>query len=141
MPVMDKDSADSLMDDIDAMARATYTWVRQQAFEQRFIGLPISAADESDLAAGFLAGLTVRLRLAHTESVLVAYAYALMRGERQQAVSVAQELLSKGGGFVASRSGYTHGLNAARELLSNKELEESLRLHRVTCREVSFKQH
>ena len=47
--------------DIDKMARAACTWVRQQAMEQRFLGLPVTAAEESELAAGFLAGLKARL--------------------------------------------------------------------------------
>lgn len=131
MPEFERDSTDSIIDDIDVMARTAYTWVRQQTFEQRFIGLPVSAAEEADLAAGFLAGLRVRLMLEKADSVLLAYVYALMAGERHGATALAHELINKGSGAMASRSGYSHGLNAARELLTNNGLDAHTALRRI----------
>ncbi len=141
MPEFDRDSTDSMIDDIDVMARTTYTWVRQQTFEQRFLGLPVSASEEADLAAGFLAGLRVRLMLADADSILLAYVYALMAGESQGATTLAHELMNKGGGAKATCSGYSHGLNAARELLTNNGLDAHAALRRIAPSQVPFKEH
>ena len=106
--------------DIDMMARAAFTWVRQQAMEQRFLGLPVTAAEESELAAGFLAGLKARLGLCDSESTLVAYVYALMRGERTGAAASARDLLAREPGASVSCAGYLHGLAAARHVLGEQ---------------------
>lgn len=106
--------------DIDRMARAAYTWVRQQAMEQRFLGLPVNAAEECELAAGFLAGLKARLGLCDSESTLVAYVYVLMRGERSGAAAAAQDLLARAPGAAISCAGYLHGLAAARRVLGEQ---------------------
>jgi hypothetical protein len=106
--------------DIDMMARAAFTWVRQQAMEQRFLGLPVNAVEESELAAGFLAGLKARLGLCDSESTLVAYAYALMRGERSGATAAARDLLAREPGAAISCAGYLHGLAAARHVLGEQ---------------------
>jgi hypothetical protein len=118
---------------IDMMARAAFTWVRQQAMEQRFLGLPVSAAEECELAAGFLAGLKARLGLCDSESILVAYVYALMRGERAGAAQTARDLLAREPGAAMSCAGYLHGLAAARNVLGEqhhrgegKQLSESM---------------
>ena len=132
MLVLDKDSADSVIRDIDSMARAAYTWVRQQTFEQRFIGLPVSEAEESDLAAGFLAGLKLRLGLHDADLMLLAYVYALMTGHRSDALDKAEALLDRNSVALASASGYLHGLRAARELL-DKELAASRVKHPITA--------
>ena len=58
-----------------------------QCFEQRFVGMPVSAAEKADLAAGFIAGLRAQLGLRDRESALVAYAYTLMAGERAGAAA------------------------------------------------------
>jgi hypothetical protein len=106
--------------DIDMMARAAYTWVRQQAMEQRFLGLPVTAAEECELAAGFLAGLKARLGLCDSESSLVAYVYVLMRGERSGAAASARNLLAREPGAAVSCAGYLHGLAAARNVLGEQ---------------------
>lgn len=120
MQELDQDATDIVIRDIDLMARAAYTWVRQQIFEQRFIGLPVSAAEASDLAAGFLAGLQARMRLEDRESTLLAYVYALMAGERSGAISAARDLVSREAGALASCSGYLYGLSAARKILNER---------------------
>ena len=117
MPELDTECADSLIRDIDSMARAAHAWVRQQTFEQRFIGLPVTDAEESDLAAGFLAGLKLRLTLRDTDSMLLAYIYVLMTGQRAGALDKARNLLDRNAVALASASGYLHGLRAARALL------------------------
>ena len=81
--------------DIDSMARAVFTWVRQQAMEQRFLGVPVSEAEQLELAAGFLAGLRARLGLCDSETTIVAYVYALMRGDRVEAANAAEQLISR----------------------------------------------
>ena len=111
---------DDLIRDMDTMARAAFTWVRQQAMEQRFLGLPVSAAEECELAAGFLAGLKARLKLSDSESILVAYIYVLMRGERSGAAKTARELLAREPGAAVSCAGYLHGLAAARNVLGEQ---------------------
>jgi len=111
--------------DIDMMARAAFTWVRQQAMEQRFLGLPVSAAEECELAAGFLAGLKARLGLGDSESALVAYVYALMRGERAGAAKTARELLAREPAAAMSCAGYLHGLAAARNVLGEQHRRTS----------------
>jgi hypothetical protein len=73
--------------------------------------------EELDLAAGFLAGLRVRLTLGSAESAFLAYVYALMSGERAGAKNTANRLLSRGSADVPSCSGYLFGLKAARELM------------------------
>jgi hypothetical protein len=103
---------------VDLLARAAFTWVRQQSMEQRFLGSPISMAEETELAAGFLAGLRSSLDIGDNESVLVAYSYALMRGERSGAVNSARDLISRSPGLAASCSGFLHGINAARKVLA-----------------------
>jgi hypothetical protein len=122
---LDTERADSFIRDIDSMARAAYAWVRQQTFEQRFIGLPVSDAEESDLAAGFLAGLKLRLTLHDTDSMLLAYVYVLMTGQRAGALDKAQSLLNRKSVALASASGYLHGLRAARDLLDTEVHRES----------------
>jgi hypothetical protein len=114
---VESESTDVFLRDIDSMARAAYTWVRQQVYEQRFIGLPISSIEELDLAAGFLAGLRTRLDLGSAESTMLAYVYALMSGERIGAKNTAYRLLARGSTAVPC-SGYRFGLKAARDLMS-----------------------
>jgi hypothetical protein len=116
MQELDQSPTDAFIRDIDLMARAAYTWVRQQTFEQRFIGLPVSAAQELDLAAGFLAGLTARLQLDKSELIQLAYAYALMTGERSGAIRTAKNLIDRETAAFASCSAYLLGLKSAREL-------------------------
>lgn len=120
MPEQPRDSRHDSIRDIDMMARAAYTWVRQQAMEQRFLGIPISAAEECELAAGFLAGLRARLGLCDTESILVAYVYALMRGERSAATETARELFAREAGATVPCAAYLHGLAAARQVLGEQ---------------------
>ena len=93
--------------------------VRQQAMEQRFLGLPMTAAEESRMAAGFLAGLKAGLGLCDAESSLVAYVYTLMRGERKGAAKSARQLLDAVPGETFSCSGYLDGLEAARNALGD----------------------
>ena len=114
------DISQQRISDIDKMARAACTWVRQQAMEQRFLGLPVTAAEESELAAGFLAGLKARLGLCDSESTLVAYVYTLMRGERHGAATKARDLLAREPGAAVSCAGYLHGLAAARHVLGEQ---------------------
>ena len=113
-------NADTYVRDIDSMARAVFTWVRQQAMEQRFLGVPVSEAEQLELAAGFIAGLRARLGLADSESILVAYVFALMRGERSAAANIAQNLLNREPGAAVSCSGYLHGMSAARRILGEQ---------------------
>jgi hypothetical protein len=123
MPGMQDQASDNHQQrirDIDMMARAAFTWVHQQAMEQRFLGLPVNPAEESELAAGFLAGLKARLGLCDSESNLVAYVYALMRGERSGAATAARNLLAREPGAAVSCAGYLHGLAAARQVLGEQ---------------------
>jgi hypothetical protein len=120
MQELDQNTADDLIRNIDLMARAAYTWVRQQTFEQRFIGLQVSPAEEIDLAAGFLAGLKARMRLETGETILLAYVYALMAGERSTAAETAQQLVNREAAAMQSESGYMYGLRAAREILNER---------------------
>ena len=117
--------------DIDTMARALFTWVRQQSMEQRFLGFPVTAAEEYELAAGFLAGLKVRLGLAFEESMLVAYGYTLMRGERNNALAAARNLLNRETSVSISCAGYLHGLEAARRVLGEHSSRETARDTRI----------
>ena len=111
---------DTYVRDIDSMARAVFTWVRQQSMEQRFLGVPVTEAEQLELAAGFIAGLRARLGLADSESILVAYEYALMRGERSAAANIAKNLLNREPGAAVSCAGYLHGLSAARRILGEQ---------------------
>ena len=111
--------------DIDSMARAVFTWVRQQAMEQRFLGVPVSETEQLELAAGFLAGLRARLGLCDTETTIVAYVYALMRGDRAEAANAAEQLISREPGMNVSCAGYLHGLDAARRLLTEQPVTAS----------------
>jgi hypothetical protein len=112
-----QDGTTRFIRDIDSMARAAYVWVRQQTFEQRFIGMPVSPIEESALAAGFLAGLKSRLQLGDSESTLVAYIYVLMSGERGGATQSAAELIQRAPDSFVSCAGYRSGLAAAREIV------------------------
>ena len=114
---MDHQSTDSFIHDIDSMARAAYLWVRQQSFEQRFTGMPVNPAEETALAAGFLAGMRSRLDLGDSESTLVAYVYALMVGQQTTATQTAEVLVKSDPGTFASCAGYLEGLRAARLIL------------------------
>jgi hypothetical protein len=130
MPDHAQDTPDEFVRDIDAMARAVFTWVRQHAMERRFLGVPISEAEQSELAAGFLAGLRARFGLGESESTLIAYVYAVMRGERADATNAARELLSMDSTVSVSAAGYIQGLEAARQILGeqhqSKRMEEHL---------------
>jgi len=112
------EAPDQFIRDIDAMGRAVFTWVRQQVMEQRFLGVRVTDAEQCQLAAGFLAGLRARLSLGDTESTLVAYAYALMRGERHEAARSVRELMARDAAASMSCSGYLQGLQAARRLFA-----------------------
>ena len=114
---------------VDLLARAAFTWVRQQSMEQRFLGSPISVAEETELAAGFLAGVRSSLHIGDGESILVAYSYALMRGERSSAVESAVDLVSRSPGLAASCSGYLHGINAARQVLAESPIADKENWH------------
>lgn len=103
---------------IDLMARAVFTWVRQEAMDHRFRGVSISADEQCALAAGFIAGLRTRIGLGDSEAALLAYTYVLMTGERTGAAGLAGKLLAQqDGDGEFSCSGYLHGLQAARTLL------------------------
>ena len=120
---LDREQAEDFIRDIDLMARVAYTWVRQQAFGKRFQGLPLSAAEECELAAGFVAGMKARLQLEDTETTMVAYIYALMAGERGNAVYTASEIVRQRSVLTMTSpaaNGYQQGLNAARELLDER---------------------
>jgi hypothetical protein len=118
------DSTDTCVRDIDSMARAVFTWVRQQAMEQRFLGIPITDSEQLELAAGFLAGMRARLGLGDSESSLVAYVYSLMRGDRAGALNAARFLLSRELGATVSCAGYLHGLDAARQLMNEQHVSD-----------------
>ena len=102
---------------IDLLACTVFTWVRQQSMEQRFRGVPMSADEQSALAAGFIAGLRAHIRLPDSDAALVAYVYALMSGERTGAAALVDRLLSRDEDLLLPCSGYLHGLQAARTLL------------------------
>jgi hypothetical protein len=116
MPELDQNAAEAFIRDLDLMARAAYTWVRQQTFEQRFIGLPVGAVQEAELAAGFLAGLTARMELDESELIQLAYVYMLMTGQRSGAFKAARHLIDRELGAFDSCSSYLHGLKAARDM-------------------------
>jgi hypothetical protein len=106
---------------IDLLARAVFTWVRQEAMESRFRGVPLSAEEQDRLAAGFIAGLRARLALRESEAELVAYAYALMIGERSGAAALAALLIDCDSELRFSCAGYLRGSHAARTLLCDLE--------------------
>jgi len=111
-------SSAALVNAIDLMARAVFTWVRQEAMEHRFRGVSISTDEQCALAAGFIAGLRSRIGLGESEAALLAYVYALMTGERAGAAALVVKLLAQQDGDAKfSCSGYLHGLQAARTLL------------------------
>jgi hypothetical protein len=108
----------ALVNAIDLMARAVFTWVRQESMDNRFRGISVSADEQCALAAGFIAGLRSRIGLGDSEAALLAYVYALMIGERAAAAALVRKLLAEQeGDTIFSCSGYLHGLNAARTLL------------------------
>jgi len=119
------ESNEDYIRDLDSMARAVFTWVRQQSMEQRFLGVPVSDAEQCELAAGFLAGLKARFGLGDAESSLVAYVYALMRGERSDAATAACNLIVRDPGAAMSCAGYMHGLQAARQLLGEQHIRRT----------------
>ena len=111
-------SSVALVNAIDLMARAVFTWVRQEAMDHRFRGISVSADEQYALAAGFIAGLRSRIGLGDSEAALLAYTYALMTGERAGATALVGKLLGQQeGGAQFSCSGYLNGLQAARTLL------------------------
>jgi hypothetical protein len=117
-------NSDHFIRDIDLMARAAYTWVRQQSFACRFRGLPLSLAEECELAAGFLDGLQRRLNMDMRDLTMVAYSYALMAGQRTDPLRLATEILNyelpasnSDLPPVAAGAGFQQGLQAARDLL------------------------
>jgi hypothetical protein len=108
---------------IDLLAHAVFTWVRHETMGQRFRGNPVGADEQSALAAGFIAGLRTRIGLSDSEAALVAYVYALMSGERKDAAGMVDKLLVHDVGLRFSCSGYLQGLQAARTLLCDFEVE------------------
>lgn len=126
------EAPEAFIRDIDAMARAVFIWVRQQVMEQRFLGVPVTDTEQSRLAAGFLAGLQARLSLGDTESSLVAYGYALMRGERNEATRSVRQLLARDPAVSISCAGYLHGLEAARRLFAEQGADAAGRATRST---------
>lgn len=139
------DNSEEYLRDIDLMARAVFTWVRQEAMDQRFLGAPVSDSEQSELAAGFLAGLQARLGLGDSDSTMVAYIYSIMRGERSGATRAARDLISRSPTMAASCAGYLHGLNAALLMLgeshdggdSEKVPEMSIEVERSYIRSVN----
>lgn len=113
---------------IDLLARAVFTWVRQEAMDSRFRGVPLSAEEQDRLAAGFMAGLRTRLALLESEAELVAYAYALMIGERSGAAALAALLIDRDSALRFSCAGYLRGSHAARTLFSDLELVDNGRV-------------
>jgi len=108
---------------IDLLARAVFTWVRQEAMDHRFRGISVSADEQCALAAGFIAGLRSRIGMGDSEAALLAYVYALMTGERIDALTLAGKLLAQQeADGKLSCSGFLHGLQAARTLLSEFQL-------------------
>lgn len=120
MPDHTSATPDEFVRDIDSLARVVFTWVRQQAMERRFLGIPASEAEQCELAAGFLAGLRARFALGESEATLVAYVYGLMRGERANATDAVGSLLNKDAALGLSCVGYAKGLKAARAILGEQ---------------------
>ena len=74
----------------DAVARATHLWVRSLCLNEKQ-----DAGDRLALAGGLVAGLCQRLSLDHRVQELVAYVYALLDEEGNQALAVSRMMLDQ----------------------------------------------
>ena len=74
----------------DAVARATHIWVRSLCMNELQ-----EAGDRLALAGGLVAGLCERLSLDNRVKELVAYVYALLDEEGNQALSVSRMMLDQ----------------------------------------------
>ena len=74
----------------DAVARATHIWVRSLCLNEKQ-----NAGDRLALAGGLVAGLCERLSLDNRVKELVAYVYALLDEEGNQALSVSRMMLDQ----------------------------------------------
>ena len=113
----------SLIKKIDSLARAAHSWVRQQSYEQRFVGMPLTQSEECALAAGFIAGLKVRMDLEDDETTMLAYVYVLLAGDSTWAAEIAdelgRELEREFDQQLVSEHGFKHGLQAAHRMLES----------------------
>ena len=74
----------------DAVARATHIWVRSLCMNELQ-----EAGDRLALAGGLVAGLCERLSLDNRVKELVAYVYALLDEEGNQALTVSRMMLDQ----------------------------------------------
>jgi len=74
----------------DAVARATHLWVRSLCLNEKQ-----DAGDRLALAGGLVAGLCERLSLDNRVQELVAYVYALLDEEGNQALTVSRMMLDQ----------------------------------------------
>jgi hypothetical protein len=113
MEALIEEGSAELVQEIDAVARATHGWVHQQLMERRFLGINMSQGEERTLAAGFLAGLRGNLQLVEAEYTLIAYAYLLMCGKRDDLPRAVACLVAEIVQLNASAPAYLHGQEAA----------------------------
>jgi len=74
----------------DAVARATHIWVRSLCMNEKQ-----EAGDRLALAGGLVAGLCERLSLDNRVQELVAYVYALLDEEGNEALTVSRMMLDQ----------------------------------------------
>ena len=81
---------DSPIETADAVARAAHLWIRSLCLREHH-----RAGERQSLAGGLLCGLCRRLGLDTRLQHLVAYVYALLDDEGQQALPVSRLMLEK----------------------------------------------
>jgi len=74
----------------DAVARAAHLWIRSLCLNE------MQEADERQaLASGLVTGLCERLELSHRVQELIAYVYALLDDDGDQALAVSRKMLNQ----------------------------------------------
>ncbi len=87
---MESSANNHSLETADAVARATHIWVRSLCLNEKQ-----DVGDRLALAGGLVAGLCERLSLDNRVKELVAYVYALLDEEGNQALAVSRMMLDQ----------------------------------------------
>lgn len=117
-------SADNLQQ-LDRVARAAHSWVRQQVMERRFHGEVLCERTRYALAGGFIRGLGQFLALDEQDIMMLAYVYSLMAEEGREPMS-AVWLLLQAESDATHRHRYREGLKAARDVLAESLITDAI---------------
>ena len=110
------------LETVNRVARAAHLWVRHKQASAPYIPSTSAAQAHHVLAAGVISGLCDALLLDGQHALLSAYAYALLDGEGEQALSTARALSTERR-TTAEAAAFRDGKLAALDIIAVVQFE------------------